>query len=345
MSIVIFHFSDKYKQLNTALHCENGNGWRIAVEFFFVVSGFLLAYKCETSDLTAWEYTKRRFGRFYPDYLFTMLLTLCLMLTAKGMSCVKAWDTVYNLIDESMLLQGLAWNYENINIPTWYISTLLVCGYFIYYLLKKHNELFTRFIAPLTCLIAYSYLSQSIGRLSDNVYIKSEVLGLSIAVIRGFAGISAGVISYELYKTLKKYKFTKLGTKALHAVEVVGFLSVLAAALFKGSTHMDFYFVIFFIVCTALAFSRSKKSAFFNNDVVNYLSKISFDIYLIHIFVIGIFKRIYKPEEFGWPMFILFLISTVAAGAICNFVCTKTVEAIKRKRGSKDGLFIEKITN
>ncbi len=338
MSIVIFHFSGTYTQFNAAFHAKNG--WRIAVEFFFVVSGFLLAYKCEHSDLTAWVYTKHRFKRFFPVYFVTLMMMTILRIINNSMSLKQASSLIANLIDELMLLQGFAWHYVTTNGPSWYISALIICGYFIFYLLKKHNDLFTRFIAPLTCVIAYSYLSIKMGCLSGNVYHQSDILGLSIAIIRGFAGMSAGVISYELYKSLKKVDFTKLGTATARLVEIAGFIFVLAYTFFIGSTHMDFYFVIIFIVCTAVGFSREKKSIIFNNKAIDYLAKISFSIYLIHSFVISIFKKFYKPDQFSWKMFILFLISTIAAGAICDFVCSKAVGFIEKKSKQHGGFFI-----
>lgn len=340
MSIVVFHASGTYKQLNSAYNFKNG--WRIAVEYFFVVSGFLLAYKCENSELTAWEYTKHRFKRFYPPFLFTLLLMAGFRIATGGMTANQTVIFLLNLSDELLLVQSLALNYVTVNGPTWYISSLLICGYFIFFLLRRHKEMFSHFIAPLVCIVAYSYLNKTFGRLCGNVYDFSEGLGLSIAIIRGFGGMCAGVISYELYKSLKNITPTKLGIATAHLVEIAGFTVTLVYNLIYGSSHMDFIFLVFFIICTAFAFSRKKKSILFNNAVVNYLAKISFSIYLIHSFILAIFGKIYSPEEFSGKMFLLFLLITVASGALCDFVCSKTVAFIEKKSKKVGVFFINK---
>ena len=339
ISIIVFHFSGTYKQLNTAFNAKNG--WRIAVEFFFVVSGFLLAYKCENSELTAWEYTKHRFKRFFPAYLLSTLIMAVFRIIDSGMTFKQTMEFILNLSDELLLAQSLALNYVTVNGPTWYISVLIICGYFIFYLLRKYKETFSHFLAPLICIAAYSYLSKAMGCLIGNVYDFSEVLGLSVALIRGFGGMCAGVISYEFYKSLKNVKFTKLGTGVIHFAEIAGYVVALVYTFFYGSTHMDFTFVIFFIVCTALAFSRKKKNAVFNNTAVDYLAKISFSVYLMHSFVLNIFKKIYAPKDFSWGMFLLLLLVSTAAGALCDLVCSKAVSLIEKKSRQKKGIIFK----
>ncbi|MEE3449638.1 MAG: acyltransferase [Acutalibacteraceae bacterium] len=338
-SIVIFHFSGTYSKFNTVVHAENG--WRIAVEFFFVVSGFLLAYKCEHSEISAWEYTKHRFKRFFPVYFLSLIMMIVLRIINNSMSARKAFDLILTLIDELMLLQGLAWNYITINGPSWYISVLLICGYFIFYMLRKKKDFFAHFWAPLICIVVYSYLSIKMGRLSGNVYDFSDVLGFSIAMIRGFGGMCAGVISYEFYKKLKETKLTKFGNFLVRLGEIIGFSFILIYTFKKGSTHFDFYFVVIFIFCTAFAFSAEKKNLLFNNVIVDYLSKISFSIYLVHCFVLGFYKKIYPTNTLNLKMFIIFWIITIAIAALSEFLCSLVLKGIEIVRKKYGGIIIK----
>lgn len=340
MSIVVFHFADDYKQFNTYFHCNVG--WRLAVEFFFVVSGFLLAYKCENSDLSAWEYTKHRYKRFFPAYfLMTVVMTIFWVIEQK-MNFNDTCVYILNLSDDIVLMQGTALNYVNNNGPAWYISSLIICGYFIFYLLRKHKETFSHFVAPLICLVAYSYINKDLGSLRGNIANFSQTLGISIAVIRGFGGMCAGVVSYELFKRIKKIKFTKLGMLTAHIGEFAGFGIMLVYTFFKGSTKMDFIFVMFFVLCTAIAFSREKKNIVLNNKLVNYLANISFSIYLTHVLVLRIFEYHFFPQnEYSNKVFLLYIVTSIVSGAVCDFISSRMAAFLGKKSKQLGGFFIK----
>jgi peptidoglycan/LPS O-acetylase OafA/YrhL len=47
----------------------------IGVNFFFVLSGFILFYTYAVSDVDAWRFWRARFARIYPAYLFSLAVT------------------------------------------------------------------------------------------------------------------------------------------------------------------------------------------------------------------------------------------------------------------------------
>ena len=51
----------------------------IVVEFFGILSGFLLAKSANSSELSAYEYTMRRFKRFAPIYIWALAVQITLM--------------------------------------------------------------------------------------------------------------------------------------------------------------------------------------------------------------------------------------------------------------------------
>ena len=340
ISIVIYHFAGKYKQFNSIFNAKNG--WRFAVEFFFIVSGFLLAYKCEYSDISAWEYTKHRFKRLFPIYFISLIMISVFNISNNSDSFKSVISYIYNLTDELMLLQGLGWHYVSVNGPAWYISVLLIWGYFIFYMLRKHKDYFSHFWAPLICIVVYSYINQKMGKVDGFMYDFSDVLGLSLGMLRGLAGMCAGVVSYEFYKKFKEVRLTNFGTAASNFGEIFGFCFVLAFTFFKGSTQMDFYFVIVFIFCTAFAFSRKKERFWFKNRVIEFFSKISFSIYIVHYFILNIFLTIYSPKEFSWKVFVLYLISTILLGVFCDYVCDVSLKQIEKMRKKNGGFFIKR---
>ena len=68
--IMIYHFDTHF--FVRSIVCEGGVfGWYIAVDFFFMVSGFLLYQKAEKdgNTLNAFGYTLGRVKKIYPAYL------------------------------------------------------------------------------------------------------------------------------------------------------------------------------------------------------------------------------------------------------------------------------------
>lgn len=346
ISIVVFHFSVTYEEFNIKLGTEeNGNGWRLAVEFFFIVSGFLMAHKCENSELTAWEYTKHRFKRFFPAFFLMTVVMAVFWIIELELKGEEMWIYILNLSDELLLMQGTALNYVNNNGPAWYISSLIICGYFLFWLLRRYKEKFAHFGAPLICLIVYSYMNKDFGCLCGNITEFTKTTGISIALLRGFGGISAGILSYELYKHLKKIELTKFGTAVARIGEYAGFIIMLWYTFFYGSTQMDFIFLMFFVICTALAFSREKKNPVLNNKIVDYLAKISFSIYLTHIFVLRIFEyHFYSQEDYGERMLLKYVLISIASGAVCEFISSNAAKLLGKLSKKTGGVFIKRTT-
>ena len=70
--IMVMHFNNVYSKIYENPHITGG--WYIAVEFFFIVSGYLLMVRAEANgkEESALRYTARRFMKLYPEYLFAL---------------------------------------------------------------------------------------------------------------------------------------------------------------------------------------------------------------------------------------------------------------------------------
>lgn len=339
-SVVLYHFSQSYPKLNETFHCKLG--WRLAVEFFFVVSGFLLAYKCEKSDMDEVQFLKHRFIRLFPDFLLMTAICTAFNIYRFHMGLTSALDYILNLGDDVFMLHGAAINFVNVNGATWYLSSMVICSYFIYYFYRKYKQSFSRIAAPLICLVIYSYLNHKLGNLYGITDTFTDVLGIAYSLLRGLAGISAGVISYEIYKILKGYEFTKAGKFLCGIIEFGGFISMLVYTGKYGSTPNDYLFILFFVICVPLGFLRDKKNIVLNNPVVNYLSRISYVIYLEHIFILNIFDPyLYPPAKYGEKMLLMYLAATLVFSMICEFAVSKTAAFISKKNKEHGGFIVK----
>ena len=337
-AIVVFHFAKTYPAMERGHHIEVG--WRIGVEFFFIVAGFLLAYKCERSDLNAWEYTKQRYWRLFPEYFLTLIIMVIYVITQNEMNGEETITYITNSIDEILMLQAVGTSYVNINGAIWYISAMLISGYFVYYLYKAKKDLFVRLIAPLSCIVIYSYISKNIGCLSGNIS-HFTASGISFALMRGFGALSLGVIAFEFYKRLSRIEFTRKGKIALTLLETILYLIILAYTFKFGSTKVDFIFLVLFFIAVILSFLHSQKNILMHNPVTNYLSLLSYSIYLAHIPALKLLQ-IYDPtRKYRFILFPILIGITLVYSVLVHYICQFFVKLYRKHKDSIRAVFIK----
>ncbi|KQM21470.1 hypothetical protein ASE73_15585 [Sphingomonas sp. Leaf24] len=97
----------------------------VGVTFFFVLSGFILAYNYDgriKSGKDAFAFLRRRFSRIYPTHLLTVILAMPLAVVPMAGSASQAWD---GLAANVLLIQS--WFvapsiYFSMNAVSWSIS-------------------------------------------------------------------------------------------------------------------------------------------------------------------------------------------------------------------------------
>ena len=166
MCIAVFHFNIQFTGEFLFL-----KGGYLGVEFFFILSGFLLmkTFKSENHPKTAWEFWIRRVSRLYPAYILMMGLFLLVdvfirkYITSPVDLVIRLGNEVWDLL----LLQ-------NIGIPgvfayegsLWFLCSLSVNLYVIYYLLLRYEDIYTNFLIPVLCVFIYGYIGKQFGSLS-----------------------------------------------------------------------------------------------------------------------------------------------------------------------------------
>jgi peptidoglycan/LPS O-acetylase OafA/YrhL len=123
-------------ELNAFLYKYVGNLAYIGVEFFFILSGFVLTWSARPGDRPA-LFWRRRFMKIYPNHLVTWMAGLALVLLAgkavttseflPGLLLVNAWVPEYEVI-------------HGMNGPAWSLGVELLfylCFPFLLVLLRK----------------------------------------------------------------------------------------------------------------------------------------------------------------------------------------------------------------
>ncbi|MCR5798892.1 MAG: acyltransferase [Lachnospiraceae bacterium] len=262
--------------------------WYIAVEFFFILSGFLLAQHAENNrDESAFQYTKKRVARLYPLY-FVAFIVMCIIRSLN--SGLNIFKIIIPNWPELIMCQSIGTNvFPYINNPAWYVSALLIGGHVVYYLYKKHKSLYLEFVGPVSLIVIMSYMYRQYGRL-ENFY-HTEGLFLNTALMRAFLGLTIGIYVFLISQKCKEHVL-KISQAVIAAMEVLIFFGTLFFALIVEEGSYDFVFVFLFaigILLSSLDTGLAKLSAC---KVIKVLSELSYGMYLCHFAVLAYIGKI-----------------------------------------------------
>ena len=212
----------------------------LAVEFFFILSGFYLLKGIDKSDKT--PFAKNFFG-----FMWKRLKSL-------GMAFVVGF--LFSAIDFAL---NPSWYILGIFGYLWYIPMMFVAIALIY-ILRKFVKSNIWFVAILICLTILSY---------SLLYTVLEGWGL----FRAIGGISLGVLLSMLPKLKLKIKGFNLNSLISLAIFAT---TIYLAYLPKANLNID-YIMIFACFPSLLYFSS--QTAELNNPAFNFLGSLSFGLY------------------------------------------------------------------
>lgn len=291
----------------------------LAVECFFVLSGFFLAKSYENillqHKLKITQYLKYifcRLKRLYPSYFFVLCLYF---LFAEKTSISKPIGL--NL----MLFVPL--NSLSIIKDVWYIPTVFWIGIILFGLIVflKHTSKFIIF--PITLSYALYFLWNHLLYFKlPYISINQEII--TSGVIRGIIGLIIGIYVYWFCAFLSKDKYkikSKILSICLFVLEVVCVCNILYFLIIKSSfdkSTFGIYLYVSFII-SLLYFKKEKILKFLSWKIWYPFAKISYMLYLTHMLLITILK-VKQIEKIGGPyLYVLIIILSIIFAFICNF--------------------------
>lgn len=264
----------------------------IMVEFFFLVSGYLMAASLlkyekrkQAGEVipvgkTTFSYILHKVSGMCPEYYVAMIIGF-LVNHAVGRNGKWVKDLFSSIWDVFFLSMGGLKGYHA-NPATWYISAMLLAMLVLVPVCLKNRDLFLYVIAPVIGIFSMGVIYQNNGYLSapekwQGFYMKG--------LLRALGELCLGAFSYILVQKLKEIRFTDFGKVCLAGIEIGSFGIVLVASYFLPRGKSDFLLVVFLFFAVSISFShQSILAPVFDNKVVYFLGKFSFSIFLGHIY-------------------------------------------------------------
>lgn len=288
----------------------------VGVSFFFVLSGFIIAYnyqqKIEHKDVTRREFWVARFARVYPLHLATLILSL---LTGGYLLTIN-WDIVLRFVSQLFLVHPFVPQMDyffSFNSPSWSLG----CEQLFYFLfpflalwLGNTRRLFgvlvvTGFLVawgmyftPEEQIRAYWYVNP-LTRLPD--FLVGMLLFKFYAKSRGNWSVS---------------RATWLEAGAI-ALFIVFYYLGSAGILPKVYRYSVYYWLPVSLVLYVFAMNKGKISRFLSNKYLVIGGDISFAMYLLHLFIIELYKS--TGWSYPWQVVIPVLLVITMGCSLLSF--------------------------
>ncbi len=298
----------------------------LAVEFFFVLSGFLLYQSLENRRMSPTEYLTSRLKKFYPEYFFAMIVYIFYLVITAGCCDYQLLKNIFlSSISEVFLIQNMGiWGGGN-NYPLWYLSILVWGGFLVYSLLYKYEYIMVHFLIPTFVLGVYTYIFRSY----ETIEVWETIGVFSAPLLRGMADIGIGIWVYKIYgkcRIILKKRIRELAGFTMAAVSGIG----IAICMIADGTY-DMYVLLLYPMLLLGGLLTVELPM---HTMLQKLSIVTYAIYLNHALIIGIFTREFQiPSGYLMKMcyILVFIIVVCLYSGITHRVVMNGTKIIKNK--------------
>jgi peptidoglycan/LPS O-acetylase OafA/YrhL len=335
--VVVFHIRKSVDGLSPDALLVLGKGY-LAVDFFFLLSGFVMALTWSDRLRTqGWAtvpgFLRKRLARIWPLHLFILgcavVLAVLLVLTGHG----DAQFPFSALPAHVFLVQ--AWGFEHAlkwNDPAWSISAEFAAYLFFPAMVRVIDWRAVPSWGIAAAILATAGLLSWAMAQAGTYSLSGEMI--HFALLRCLAEFSIGTAVWALWERWRAAPRLPAALAALTG------LALLAAAILLGVPETLACPLAFAALLLAFALAEGPRNPL-GTPLLHYLGMISFATYLSHMLLWKVFKLALVGGEgrIGWATAALFLATVLAASVALYHLVEKPaqrrVNALRLASGTK----------
>ena len=308
-----------------------------AVEFFFILSGFLLARSLERA------YTAERFrllpdtGRFMwrkiksflPFHLVAVVLMMIVIAAFDTSSFAARMESGWTGI--FLLQSAVVWTTcEGLIVPEWYLSTMLIAILIIYPCARLLGRKIRRKVfVPVILIAGLGVVAVAVGfgiNWSFSWNLSND--------LRGFGEMCAGMLCFYLSRYLSGREFGEKTRTALASVETVCYVGAFAVMCLPfdiiGTIGIPLVIVLSAVAVTISFSGHGLSSAKLSEKICLKMGALSLPLYLLHPVVIEFASHTMTALP-GWATVLLvFAVSIALTFAVYEIYAALKKHSVRR---------------
>jgi len=274
-----------------------------AVEFFFVLAGFLMAMSAKKENLNrlepmstkeahgkALDYIKKKLIAIYPILVIVVILST-LVYPMMSAALPEKIEALKNTEWDWLLLIGTPFGFNDgntLNIPIWFLTPLLVVGYIYTFLLNRKYDLMM-FVAPVIGVLGYLYFSLNSTLILDHAI---QMGLLNAGMVKAFAEIALGISLFMIYEKITAKKLSVIWQIVLSALELYAIYRLFDLMFFVPISIDNFRRIVYVLIIVLLSFSNvTLLSRLLNRKFWYHFGKITLAMYISHYGLIMLYFR------------------------------------------------------
>lgn len=315
-------------------------GW-IGVEFFFLLSGYLMA-KQESTLIPAdgpttvgrdtLRFILQKIKRLMPYYTFALIINFIVWsIPFGGFSRRYVGRAISGLLNYIFAYSAGFRNEDFFYLGySWYISAMVLSMLLLFPLLRRNRTMFYCVYAPLITVFGmglFAFLYRKLG------YVTSGGWVLSNGILRASFNLCLGCLSYALSEKLKQYQFTRLGAHLLSVVLLLGTVIGSYRIIFLQADHInDFLLVLLFALMIAIAFSEKSSISFsFRPSVGNLIGNFSYAVFITSNCWSYLIARLF-PDWTYQKAVAVYVVLALLCACSCMLICDTFVKCYQKMR-------------
>ena len=349
LMVVFFHIFEAYATSHIDQHINHGY---LAVDFFFILSAFVIGYAYDDrwKTMTIKNFIRRRFIRLHPMVIMGAIIG-AIMFYFQGCS---VWDV--SKISVAMLLIATLMNaflipstpgFEirgvtemfPLNGPSWslfyeYIGNIL----YAFFIHKLPTKALSLLVLLAGCGLAVFAIWGPYGDICAGFSLTGEnIIGGSLRLLFSF---SAGLLLFRIFKPIK--------IKGAFWICSLSVVILLAVPRIGGSEHF-WMNGLYDTVCFAIAFpllvylgASGKTTDKTTTRICKFLGDISYPLYMVHYPFIYLYYAWVKNDNLTFVQSLPGAVALVIGCIILAYLCLKLYDEPVRKFLTKHLLHAEK---
>lgn len=271
------------------------NSW-LFVDFFFVLSGFVIAFayldRIEDTRSTA-KFTLRRFGRLWPLHIAMLLAFVALEAThlLRGEAAFEGAKAPWTILPEIALAHGLGFTgLTDWNSPSWSIST----EFWTYLVFAALVLGFRRQMALAATVVVVASLAALVSLSPTGMDVTFDY-----GMLRCLAGFFTGVVTLLVWRAIKD----RVALPAPTALEIAMLAAIVAFVTVAGRTWLSFAApFVFAPAVLVFAFQKGALSRVLLTRPMQAIGEWSYAIYMTAYFIALFFNLKLVPRFPDAPM-------------------------------------------